>query len=359
MRTFTLVAAVLVLSTVGTACAPEENAPSSRLRRGGSTGGSDPVGEDNANGEHGANTPAGPDAPPPEGTPVGNETWADGKKIDANITISAGATVTIAPGAVVTVATGVAITVKGKLTVAATTTHSKLTGTNWTGLVIGNGGTLEADGLDIENAASALWTQAGNVDAKLTNGNISAATPFKMEAGSKLSIAKSKVKATAGSAIAGTFTASFMEYDKGTNAGLTLNDPAGSMTFSDSTLKGGGGGDYVISSAGKLVKIEYTTISGSHCGLHFTAVDQFILDHVSDDTNSYGAMLYGSGAGPHSIISSNVRSTDKDLDMQGDNGPLKIDKSFTGGKNTLATNATVTNGATNPVADAKPRAVAP
>ncbi len=350
MRASTLAPLLFVL--LG-ACASEETPSTSSLRTGTP---SKPVGQGNTNGEHGANAPSGATAPPPAGKSIGDETWSDGKTLDGNVTVAAGATVTIAPGATITVVNGAAITVKGKLTVASSATHAKLTGTTWTGLVIASGGTLDADGLDITNADSAIWTETGNADAKLSNGSIDGATPFKMEAGSKLSIVKTKVKATSGSAMAGTFTASFMEYDKGTAAGLTLNDPDGSMTFSDSTLAGSGGGDYVICSAGKLVKLEYSTISGAHCGLHFSAVDQFVLDHVSDDTNSYGGMLYGSGAGPHSIVSSNVRSTAVDLDMEGTNGPLTIDKTFTGGKNTLAANAKVTNGATQPVPDAKPRA---
>jgi len=355
MRTLTLVSSVLALVVFAAGCATETTSPTPKLRRpGGAT--STPVGEDNENGEHGTNQPSGPDAPPDEGTPVGSETWADGKTIDSNVTVSEGATVQIAPGATINVASGVAITIKGTLEVASPAAHAKLTGTGWTGLVVANGGTLSADGLDIENAASAIWTQTGNKGASFTNGLIDGATPFKMESGSKLAISKTNVKATSGSAIAGTFTASYMEYDKGTSGGLTLNDPAGTMTISDSILKGAGGGDYVISSAGKLVKLEYTTISGAHCGLHFTAVEQFQLDHVSDDTNSYGAMLYGSGAGPHSIVSSNIRSTDKDLDMQGTNGPLTVDKSYTGGKNTLAANAKITDAATQPIPDAKPRA---
>jgi hypothetical protein len=146
-----------------------------------------------------------------------------------------------------------------------------------------------------------------------------------------------------------------MDYDKGAAEGLELNDAAGSMTISDSTLRGLGGGDYVVSRQGKLVKVEYTTITGSHCGLHFNAVDRYVIDHVSDDQNAYGAMLYGSGAGPNQIIASNIRSTDKDLDMTGDNGALTIDRSFTGGKNTLQATAKITNAATAPVADAKPR----
>lgn len=299
-----------------------------------------------------------PATPAPEtGTEIGTETWKDGKQIATSITIKAGATVDIEPGATVTAASGAAITVKGTLSVKAAANHAKLLGKNWKGIVIASGGTLEVDGLDITDAEIGAWAMTGNTGATFLNSSITnAATPFKMEPGAKLSFTKSKVvKATGASIIAGTFTASYMDYDKGSAEGLELSDAAGSMTISDSTLRGLGGGDYVVSRAGKLVKLEYTTITGSHCGLHFNAVDQFILDHVSDDQNSYGAMLYGSGAGPHQIISSNVRSTDKDLDMSGTNGALTIDKSFTGGKNTLQANAKITNAAAAPIPDAKPR----
>jgi hypothetical protein len=302
-----------------------------------------------------APAPAVP-APTP-GADIGNETWTDGKQLAASVTIKPGATVDIAPGASVTAAAGISITVKGTLSVKASASHAKLGGANWKGIVVASGGTLNVDGLDITNAEIGMWTQAGNLDAVMLNSSITnAATPFKMEPGSKLTVTKSTVaKSTGQSNIAGTFTASYLDYDKGSSEGLELNDPLGTMTISDSTLKGIGGGDYVVSRAGKLVKVEYTTITGSHCGLHFNAVDKFIIDHVSDDQNSYGAMLYGSGAGPNQILSSNVRSTDKDLDFSGTNGVTTIDKSFTGGKNTLATNATITNAATSPIATAKPR----
>jgi hypothetical protein len=301
---------------------------------------------------------AKPTPAPTPGAEVGTETWADGKQLAASVTIKAGATVDIAPGATVTAASGISITVKGTLTVKASANHAKLGGANWKGIVVASGGTLNVDGLDISGAEAGMWTQAGNLEATMLNSSIDgAATPFKMEPGSKLTFTKSKVtKSTGQSAIAGTFVASYMDYDKVANEGLELNDPVGSMTISDSTLRGVGGGDYVVSRAGALVKVEYTTITGSHCGLHFNAVDKFIIDHVSDDTNSYGAMLYGSGAGPNQILSSNIRSTQTDLDFQGTNGVTTIDKSFfTVAKSNLAANAKVTNAATAPIADAKPR----
>jgi hypothetical protein len=351
MRSLAIASSAFALVTVLAACASESTQP--LPRRGGTT---QNPGTNTGGGEDDTKPPTnGNTTPPDPGQTVGTETWADGKQIKENMTIGAGATVDIPAGATVTVSPNVSITVKGTLKVTAGASHAKLTGSNWGGLVIASGGKLDADGLDIENAAKAIWTETGNADAKLTNGIIKGGQAFLMKPGSKLAIVKTKVTATAQADIAGTFTASYMDYDKTTAEGLTLSDPAGSMTISDSTLHGAGGGDYVIASGGKLVKLEYTTISGSHCGLHFNAVDQYILDHVSVDQNSWGAMLYGSGAGPNQIMYSNVRNTTKDLEMLNTNGPLTISNSFTGGKNVLQQSATVTNAANSPIANAKPR----
>ena len=348
MRSF-----VLLSLLAAVACSSEETDSGHTLKTGGST---TAVGGENENGEHGSNAPSGPTSSPAAGTALGSETWADGKTLSANVTISAGATVTIAPGATVAVADGVAITIKGTLKVAASTSHAKLSGTSWAGIVVASGGTLDADGLELSKPTSAIWTQQGNAGASFANGVIDAATPFKMEAGSKLSILKSTVTATSGSAIAGTFTASFMTYDKTTAGGLSLNDALGTMTITDSTLKGSGSGDYIISQKGHLVSVAYSTIAGAHCGFHFDSVDQYTIDHVSDDTNSYGAMLYGSGAGPNTVTSSNIRSLDKDLDMSGTNGALVVTDSLTGGKNNLQANAKIVSPRTVAVTDAKPRA---
>ena len=352
MRSLPCSFAALLVALAAVGCSSADPVPlkkASTTKPAPTTGTDDPVNDIPA--------PAPAQPAPAAGTEIGTETWKDGKQLPVSVSIKAGAIVDIEAGATVTAASGVAITVNGTLRVTTGATHAKLGGKNWKGIVIAKGGTLTVDGLDISDAEIGMWTMAGNADATMANSTITnAATPFKMEPTSKLSISKSKVvKATGQSTIAGTFVASYMDYDKGVNEGLQLGDPAGTMTISDSTLRGAGGGDYIVSSAGKLVKVEYTTITGSHCGLHFGAVDKFIIDHVSDDSNSYGAMLYGSGAGPNQITSSNVRSTDKDLDMSGTNGATTIDKSFTGGKNTLAANAKITNAAVSPVLDAKPR----
>jgi hypothetical protein len=342
----------LVVAPAG--CAPEETNPPRPIRTGQSgKAGAPAPGQNDTDGEHGSTAPAGPTSVPDPGTAIGSDTWATGKTIASNISINAGSTITISPGATVNVGPNVAITVNGTLKVASTDAHAKLTGSGWAGIIVASGGTLSIDGLDITGAQSAIWTQAGNLDATLTNSSIDGQTAFKMEAGSKLTITSTTVKATAGAAIAGTFVASKMTYDKTTAPGLTLNDAAGSMTISDSVLKGEGGGDYVISDAGKSLKVEYSTISGSHCALHFDNVDQYTIDHVSfiPQQNTYGGMLYGSGAGPNTISSSNL---DGIFAMQGTNGPLTIKDSFAGAATFQGTPDPVTPAGAR-LTDAEPR----
>lgn len=355
MRTTLLtVLASLGLGALALACSSESSSPPGTF--GGSSGNAS-SGGGSSSGAASSSGNTSSSSGGSSGTPVGNETWADGKQLTKSVEITSGSTVEIAPGAKITCAAGVTITVKGTLSVKPGAAHAKITCASWNGIVVASGGTLDADGLDLENAGTAITTQTGNLAAKLTNGVITNPNgiPFAMQPGSKLAITKST--AIGGqSAIAGTFTASYLTYDKGTNEGLVLSDPAGTMTIADSTLKGSGGGDYVVSSQGKLVHVEYTTIAGSHCGFHFDSVDKFEIDHVTDDTNSYGTMLYGSGAGPNTISYSNFTNGTKDLDAQGTNGPIKVDHVHTGGKDSFqGVVPTITNKEASPVPNAKPR----
>lgn len=356
MRTISLLGSIALLAL---AACTTETTPASSLSHpttgGDDTGDTDPgtdVGSTDTSGEHGVAQPAGATSTPSGGTTVQSDTWTGTKDVPANITIAAGQTVTISPGTTVTMGANVAITVLGTLKVDAATSHVKMTGASWQGLVIGPGGTLAADGLEMTGPASAIWTQKGNAGASLKDGVITAQTPFKMEAGSTLTVDHTNVTATAGSSIAGTFTATFLNYNKGGAPGLTLNDPLGTMSLTDSAFTGSGGNDYLISDAGHLVSIAYSTVSGSHCGFHFGAVDSFTIDHVSDQGNSYGAMLYGSKNGG-TITSSNFRTNSTvDIDFtKSANGTVTIDKSFL----TAPTGITPTNMASAAIADAQPR----
>lgn len=306
-----------------------------------------------------------------------NETWADGKQLSGPVEIASGVTVTIAPGAKITAATSATITIKGTLQAAsAAGAHAKIaaataTGT-WGGLVVASSGTLALDGVDLDNAASAIHVQAGNADAKYDRGTITAAqTPFEIDAGGKLATTRAAVLGAKGaSSINGDFTTSYLDYQKVASAeGLIAGDPGATMFLADSIFRAtaSGGGDYIVSNAAKLIHVEYSTITGSHCGFHFNAVAKFEIDHVTDgadaptgkvNLNSWGAMLYGSGAGPHTISNSNFMNSGANLDLAGKNGRLTITNTYTTGKNTASGAGWIwiaTDVAKTPILDAKPR----
>lgn len=338
MRTIALLASLFALSVVSTACTTETVATttSPKPKKGKTTN----PGATNQNGEHGTNAPADETADTPADVPDGDAipagAIATGTTISSARYIAAGTVVTIPAGATINMGADAAITIKGTLKIDASASHAKMTGTAWQGLIIADGGKLEADGLEIKGAKAGLWTQPGNLASTFKNGVLDAATPFKMESGSNLTVDHSKVIAGGGSAIAGTFVANYMDYDKGTNGGLTLNDANGTMTITNSTLHGGGGGDYVISSLGKKVTVTRSSISGSHCALHFSGsgagagTESFLIDGVDVRNNGVGGMLYNSGAGPNEVKNTNFTANNEyDISFGGnENGNITFTNTF-------------------------------
>ena len=298
--------------------------------------------------------------------------------LTAPVDVAAGLTMTIEPHAVLAGDPGVTITIHGTLKVAsATGAHARIeeasAGAGWGGLVIAEGGTLDADGLDLTGAPEALHLLTGSLPSHYDHGTISGAdTPFDVEKGARLDTAHATVvAATSSSGINGEFHASYLDYEKtGLAGGIIMGDATAIFDMADSTLHatpGPVGGDYVISYASKLVRASYSTIVGSHCAFHFDDVEQFEIDHVTagaatptgpDKLNAYGGMLYGSGAGPNVISNSNFANAEVNLDVQGTNGPITITNTYSTGLN-AAPDGTVTwapaDRAAAPIADAKPR----
>ena len=293
--------------------------------------------------------------PPDAAQITSDETWATGKKINASVVINAGVTVTIAPGAVITCASGVSISVRGSLKASSVASHAKLTGTGWTGILVVSGGNLALDGVDIAGASTSIES-AGM--ATFDHGALTGATtPFLVDVGGKISTTHASVASIVGnSTIKGAFVASYLDYDKGANEGILAQDPSATISIDDSILHGSNGGDFVVSQSGTSIHVGHTTISGAHCGLHFDSVGKFDITYVTDDTNSWGAMLYGSGNGPNSISYSNFANGSKDIDLQGANGAITMNHVYTGGKNSyVGSSPTITNVETAPVALAHPR----
>src|SRR5262249_9348129 len=143
-------------------------------------------------------------------------TWNDGKELSTPVVVQAGSTLTIAPGATIHAASGVQITINGALQVAAAASHAKITSTGrWAGVIVAPGGTLDADGLDLENSTAGVDVQGGAKSARYDDGTITAAkNPFAIEKGGKLTTAHAKVVAPlATSLVFGELDASYLDYD--------------------------------------------------------------------------------------------------------------------------------------------------
>ena len=89
-------------------------------------------------------------------------------------------------------------------------------------------GVTVVTGMHIDNAATAIDVQAGNAAATFDSSVINAATtPFKVEGLGKLSMTRSNVVGSKGaSSVAGTFTASHLDYDSNGSEGIAMVDPS-------------------------------------------------------------------------------------------------------------------------------------
>jgi hypothetical protein len=314
--------------------------------------------------------------------PASASSLVDGAHLTESLVIPAGLTVTIPAGAKIVADPTVTITVRGVLNVAsATGAHAQIAATvasptqvqSWGGLVVDAGGDLEAQGLDLVGAAIALEVRGGAKAAHYDSGTIAASLqPFLIDAGGRLDTAHAAVTgAGVGSSIVGELHASYLDYQKsGSAAGLVMMGSMAVLDATDSTFGGAPdqSSDYISSYAAALVHVAYSTITNAHCAFHFDDVTQFQIDHVTAGSSSpgvlsigsvvYGAMLYGSGAGPNTIGSSNFMDTEMGLDQQGSNGPITITNTYTsGGPNAAMPTWTWASAdvATAPIADAHPR----
>jgi hypothetical protein len=287
--------------------------------------------------------------------------WHDGQTLSGSVTIPAGETVTIDPGATVNVGSGVTITVAGTLTASSAATHAKLTGTGWTGIVVGSGGTLKLDGADILGATTALDLQMGGT-GEYDDGTITAAsTPFDVESGGSLVTKHATVTGTLGaSTVAGSLTASYLDYDSNGNGGISTTNPGAQLSIEDSTLHGSGPtADFLVAQGGATkFHVAYSDISNVHCAFHFDNVSEFDVSYTNIHGNAWGFMLYGSGgAGPLTVTHSNVDTNSAyAYGTLGNNGPITFDSDYvTGATSDPTSTVSVTNASSGQVAGTGPR----
>ena len=296
----------------------------------------------------------------------GTDVWQNGLVLTGIVTIAADGDVELAPGAKITCAEGGALYVQGKLHSKAAANHAKITCGKWGGLIVSKGGQADLEGVELENGLIGIATAAGALDSRFSDGVLTnALKPFVVSGGSKLTV--TKVKATqpekvgpmelAQSEIEGVLVASRLDYETFTSEGVRVGK-GGELDLQDSTFHGKNGQDLVSAYDAKHLKIAYSTFTGAHCGLHIQPSESFEIDHVTSDSDIFGITIYGSGAGPNTIKSSNFTGTSAWLDFQGfDQGKISFDNIYTKGSEVMLGTppVTVTGKVAAPIADAKPR----
>jgi hypothetical protein len=261
------------------------------------------------------------------------------------VDIVAGAVVTITPGANITVGAGVTITVHGTLSGAAKDKHAKLGGGSWGGITVESGGTLALTGVDLDGAG--IHAATGAKSATYDYGTITSGA-FVVDKGAALTTDHAGVVQGGGSTVAGSFTATHLDY---AGSSITLVDGAATVSVADSKLTATGG-DFFVSSAGTLLHVEYSVITGSHCPFHFDGLNKYTLDHVATRGNGYGQMLYNAETGPNTISYSSFE--DPSFDQTGRSTEVDIDNTYIKAKSTVGV-VKITKAATSPVTSAAPR----
>jgi hypothetical protein len=304
-----------------------------------------------------------PDATPTTST-TQDETWTDGKSIGSSVVIEKGVTVTIAAGASITIAAGASIQVNGALNAKSSGANAKLSGSGWAGIVVAGGGSLAMDGVDISGATLAIDVQNGGT-ATFNHGAI-AGTPFKVEKGGTLSTMHATVTGpTARSNIAGSFTASYLDYDENDQHAIWAMDPTATLFIEDSTFHNSGplgsssAPDVLTVAQAASFHIAYSDVSGAHCGFHFEGGGVKIeIDHVTVRGVTNGADIWGTSAtGAHTITSSNFEQLSEALDESGTNGQFTVTSCYLTGTNNLQQPSAVTiaSAASAEIATAHPR----
>jgi hypothetical protein len=295
----------------------------------------------------------------------GSDVWKDGLLLTGTVTIAPGADVEIAPGATITCAEGAQILVGGTLRAKAKDAHAKITCETWLGILVAQGGVLDLEGVELENAVVGITATEGAGRASFADGMVTdSLRPFVVAQRAELEVARTKVTTPelvgegqySLSEIWGKLTASRLDYNARNHEGLMVRT-GGELYLEDSRIHGKNGQDMVSSYEGKHVSIAYSELSGAHCGLHIEGVESFSVDHVTSENNTYGVTIYGSGEGPNEIKSSNISGVAAWLDLQGQNGPITIENVYASGGKEVVIGAppTITNPAEAPIAGARPR----
>jgi len=274
-----------------------------------------------------------------EGSIEGNVTWSgQNLEIIGAVTIKVGATLTIAPGTNVSCGPNGSIVVGGTLR---TTGGVKISCRRWIGIIVAKGGTIDLDGITVENAYSAIELTKETAPGVVKNSTLRGSQhPFIVRDGSKLTLTNTKIFNQTGgsedgtsiiSEVFGTLEASRIEYDAAGWEGIMVKK-GGTALIEDSVFTATNGGDLIATEElAKNLTVRYSTMKGAHCGPHIQGADSFEFDHITSESNAFGLTVYGAGAGPNIVKDSNLLGDSAWLDAQGTHGAWTIENVFTQG----------------------------
>lgn len=289
----------------------------------------------------------------------GADVWKDGLVVTGALTIAKDGNVEIAPGAKITVAEGALIRIEGTLRARASASHATLRAQRWQGIIVAAGAKMDLEGVDLENTARAIGTAPDAQESRFAEGAIlNSMQPFVISKGSKLALTNVKITTPSKGAqadVEGSLVAKRLDYDAYASEGVSVR-PGGELDLEDSVIRGENGADLISAYGAKRVRLAYSTFKGSHCGIHIEPSESFEIDHVTSES-VYGITIYGSGAGPNIVRSSNIIGGAAWLDFAGQNGAITFENVFTTGSEILKGGPippTISK-ATAPIADAKPR----
>jgi hypothetical protein len=302
-----------------------------------------------------------------EGNVEGNVTWT-GSNLEISeanpVVVRPGATLTIAPGTTIRCSRYSNIIVAGTLR---TTGGVKISCRRWIGIIVAKGGTLDLDGIELENAYTSIELTKETAPATVKNSVLRGTQhPFIVREGSKLTLTGTKIFSQPDASedgtpiisdVFGTLEASRIEYDAAGWEGVMVKK-GGTAKIEDSTFSAKNGGDLIATEEGaKNLTVRYSTMNGAHCGPHVQGADSFEFDHITSESNSFGLTVYGAGAGPNIVRDSNLIGDSAWLDAQGTHGAWTIENVFTQGTEIFAKGAApeIKSKAPARIDNAKPR----
>ena len=243
----------------------------------------------------------------------------------------------------------------------------------WGGIVVASGGRLDADGLDLAGATTALVDRRAAAWARATttarSRDAQVAVPDRRGRAPRHGPRRRRrTRASRAASTASSTPRTSTTRRRRSRAASSRTTRARSSTprTRPSTAMSSGGGDYITSYASSLVHVAYSTITDAHCAFHFDDVARFEIDHVTAGAATpHGARRARSSTARCSTARARGRTSSATRTswaarttstQENPNGPLTITNTYTTGLDTIDADVDVAARRRRPGADSRRQA---